>query len=65
MHKYWIGLYHAICLLGINEVLPNNTLLFAYCAIGMLVCAIILANSFGTIAILVKELSEKTTKFQE
>lgn len=64
-YQYWTGFYHSACLLGINEVLPATTLECAFCAITMLISALMLANTFGMIAILVARLSEKTQKFQE
>jgi hypothetical protein len=51
------------CLFGINEILPSQTAEIAFSAIMMLLSAIILANSFGQIALLVALLSEKHEKF--
>jgi hypothetical protein len=50
-------------LFGINEILPATTIELAFSAFLMLISAIILANSFGQIALLVAQLSEKHEKF--
>lgn len=62
-HQYWIGYYHVTCLFGINEILPYTTTEFAFSGFMMLTSAIILANSFGQIALLVAQLSEKHEKY--
>jgi hypothetical protein len=59
-YQYWYGFYHSAVLLGINEVLPVTTMEYAFCGFGMLASALMLANTFGMIAILVAQLSEKT-----
>lgn len=64
-HQYWISFYHVTCLFGINEILPNTSAEYAFCALMMLISAIVLANSLGQIALLVAQLSEKHEKYQE
>ncbi len=54
-----------MCLFGINDVLPSQTLEIAYSGITMIVGAIVLANCFAILAIVVAKLSEKQSKFQE
>lgn len=63
--QYLISLYNCLMLFGINEVVPRTTFECAFCAITMLISAMINANLFGVIAMLVQNMNTKSRKFQE
>ena len=45
--------------------MPSGTAFIAFCAFTQIISAMVLANSFGIIALLVDQLNEKSRKFQE
>jgi len=65
LHKWWIGMYHAVIMLGINEVFPSGTVHVAFNVILQVVSAIILAIAFGLIALLITNLNGKQRRFEE
>lgn len=64
-HKYWSSLYHAVLMLGGNDIGPRGTLQLLFLAALLFAGAIINANIFGNIAVLLQQLNRKATTFQE
>jgi len=52
-------MYHSVIMLGINEVFPSGTIHVAYNAIFQAFSAIIIANAYGFIAVLIESLNGK------
>jgi CRP-like cAMP-binding protein len=63
--RYWTSLYHAILLLGGNDIGPRGSIQLAFISSLLFASAIINANIFGNIAILLQQLNRKATNFQE
>ena len=51
--KYWYAIYNAVLLLGGNEMGPRTDLELLVINIALILCAIINANIFGEMAVLV------------
>jgi hypothetical protein len=49
-----VSIYHSVILLGINEIYPDGTEMVAFTAITQIISAIVIANAFGTIALLIE-----------
>ena len=56
-------MYHAVLMLGGNEMGPRTQTELAFVAFIMLAGAIINANIFGEMAVLVQMISRKSAKF--
>jgi len=63
--QYWNAVYHSTLLLAGNDIGPRRDLQLFFCITTLLICAIINANIFGNLAVLVSALNRKSTKFQE
>lgn len=63
--RYWNAIYHSTLLLAGNDIGPRRDLQLIFCVTTLLICAIINANIFGNLAVLVSALNRKSTKFQE
>lgn len=63
--RYWNAIYHSTLLLAGNDLGPRGDLQLIFCVITLLICAIINANIFGNLAVLVSALNRKSTQFQE
>ena len=63
--KYFSSVYHAIMMLNGGEVGPRTVLELIFVSIIMLAGAIINANIFGNMAVLIQNMNRKDTKFQE
>jgi len=63
--KYYISMYTAVLMLGGNEIGPRTAIEIIFICIGLVLCAIINANIFGEMAVLVQMASRKTAQFQE
>jgi len=63
--KYWNAIYHSTLLLAGNDIGPRRDIQLIFCVSTLLICAIINANIFGNLAVLVSALNRKSTKFQE
>lgn len=63
--QYWNAIYHSTLLLAGNDIGPRRDLQLIFCVTTLLICAIINANIFGNLAVLVSALNRKSTKFQE
>jgi CRP-like cAMP-binding protein len=63
--QYWNAIYHSTLLLAGNDIGPRREIQLIFCVTTLLICAIINANIFGNLAVLVSALNRKSTKFQE
>ena len=63
--QYWNAIYHSTLLLAGNDIGPRRDLQLIFCVTTLLIWAIINANIFGNLAVLVSALNRKSTKFQE
>lgn len=61
--KYFLSMYHAVLMLGGNEMGPRTHFEMGFVAFVMLAGAIINANIFGEMAVLVQMINRKSTKF--
>jgi hypothetical protein len=61
--KYLMSLYNAVLLLGGNEIGPRTWYEAVFVTFIMLLSAIINANIFGEMAVLVELISRKSSKF--
>jgi len=64
VHKYWISVYHAVLLLTGNDIIPRGTFQIAFVAIFITMGAIINANIFGNMALIISDLNKKSAEFQ-
>ena len=63
-YKYWMSLYHAILIETSNDIGPRfETIQVAFCAIIILIGAIVNAYIFGSIVVLVAVMNEKSAQF--
>jgi hypothetical protein len=58
-------MYTSVMLFGVNEVAPREEYELALISIFMLISAMFNAVVFGTMAVLVQEISKKTIEFQD
>ena len=65
MTKYWMSLYHAVLMLTGNDIGPRGNFQLALTSVSVTMGAIINANIFGELAVLVAALNRKATQFQE
>jgi len=63
-HKYWIAIYHAVLLLTGNDIIPRGTMQIAFVAVSITMGAIINANIFGNMALIISDLNKKSAEFQ-
>ena len=63
-YKYFVSLHAAVLLVTGNDVGPRDTLQVIVGSIGLFLGAIINANIFGELAVLVSQLNAKSTEFQ-
>ena len=63
VHKYFISIYHAVLLLTGNDILPIGTFQIAFCGVFITIGAIINANIFGNMALIISELNKKSAEF--
>jgi hypothetical protein len=63
--KYWYAIYNAVLLLGGNEMGPRTDLELFFINMSLILCAIINANIFGEMAVLVQSQGRKSQMFQE
>ena len=63
-YKYWMALYHAILVETANDIGPRfDTIQVAFCAIIIVIGAIVNAYIFGSIVVLVAVMNEKSAQF--
>jgi len=63
-YKYFIMQYHAVLLLTGNDILPRGTFQVAFVACFITIGAIINANIFGNMALIIVDLNKKSAEFQ-
>lgn len=63
--KYLGVMYHAVMLIGLNEVYAQTTFELFIFSFLMLISSMVNANIFGVIAVLVSEANKSMTQFQE
>ena len=61
--QYWVSVYHAVLLFGVNEMASRTDFELFFSSFIMLFSAMVNANIFGTMAVLVQDLNKKTVKF--
>lgn len=61
--KYWYAIYNAVLLLGGNEMGPRTDLELLVINMLLILCAIINANIFGEMAVLVQSAGRKAQMF--
>ena len=64
-YKYVSSLYHAVLMLGGNDVGPRDAFQTTFVTFMLIMAAIINANIFGNMAVLIQSLNRKATTFQE
>lgn len=64
LYQYCTSLYYTVLLLTGNDLMPQSTLQIAFLTVLLLAAAIINANIFGNIAVLLQQLNRKTANFQ-
>ena len=62
-NKYFTTLYHAVLLLTGNDILPRGTFQVAFVACFITVGAIINANIFGNMALIISDMNKKSAEF--
>ena len=63
--QYFISMYHAVLMIGGNEMGGRTDLELAFQGIVMLLGAIINANIFGEMAVLLELIGRKAQRFQD
>jgi hypothetical protein len=62
-NKYWVSFYHSVLLLTGNDILPKGALQICFVAIAITMGAIINANIFGNVALIISDMNKKTAEF--
>jgi hypothetical protein len=62
--QYFTSLYYSVLLLAGNDMFPQGELQLCFATFMLLAAAIINANIFGNIAVLLQQLNRKSTNFQ-
>jgi len=63
-HKYFLCIYYSILLLTCNDILPPDEFKIFFCTFALFLGAIINANIFGNLALIITNLNAKNTEFQ-
>ena len=63
--KYCNSVYHSVMLFGVNEMASRTALVLSLSSFIMLFSAMINANIFGQMAVLIDDLNKKSVKFQQ
>lgn len=63
--QYVISLYYSILLLAGNDMLPQGWFQIIFATVMLFAAAIINANIFGNIAVLLQQMNRKSSNFQE
>ena len=64
-YQYWSSIYNSIIMLASNELGPRTPFEYIFISIMMIAGALINANIFGEMAVLVQVMTKKQAKFQE
>ena len=65
LHKYLTCLYHAVLMIGNNEMGPVNESDILFNILALLFSSLLNANIFGEMAVLITALEQKTKNYQE
>ena len=65
LYQYTNTFYHAVLMIGGNDIGPRNEFQFVFLSMILLAGAIINAIIFGNMAVMLQSLNIKSTKFQE
>ena len=65
LRKYLISIYYSILLLTCNDITPQGDWKIFFCTAAITLGAIINANIFGNMALIIQNLNAKNTEFQE
>jgi len=63
--QYWSMFYHAVLMFNGNELGPRTSMELAYVSIILITAAIVNANIFGNMAVIIASLNRKFSRFQE
>lgn len=64
-YKYAMGLYHSVLMFTGNDIGPRGTFQTMFVAFFIMLGAIITANIFGQLAVIMSNMNRKATRFQE
>ena len=64
-YQYCISIYHAVLMLGGNDVGPRGDFQLSFVTITLILAAIINANIFGNIAVIIQSINRKASLFRE
>jgi CRP-like cAMP-binding protein len=64
-YQYLSAFYHSILMLNGNEVGPRNFIEYVFVCTALVVGAMLNANIFGNMAVLLQEMNKKSSKFRE
>mmetsp|Transcript_20303 Transcript_20303/g.19989 ORF Transcript_20303/g.19989 Transcript_20303/m.19989 type:complete len:235 (+) Transcript_20303:391-1095(+) len=64
-YQYLIAFYHSVMMLNGNEVGPRSFLQYVFVSAFLMVGAILQSNIFGNMAVIVQEMNQKASRFQE
>ena len=62
--QYWISIYHAVLMLTGNDITPVGDFQITFVALSIALGAIVNANIFGNMALILTALNRKTSEFQ-
>lgn len=65
LYQYSLSIYHALLILGINDIGPRNTFQMIFICVMLIVSAIINASIFGNMTVLLQSLNHKASNFQK
>ena len=63
--KYFTSLYHSTLLLAGGDIGPRREVQLTFCIVALIVWAIINANIFGNLAVLISSMNRKSSLFQD
>jgi hypothetical protein len=64
-YKYWMSIYHSVLMFTGNDIGPRGSFQLAFVAFFVMLGAIINANLFGQLAVILSALNRKASNFQE
>ena len=64
IYQYWIAFYHSILMLNGNEVGPRSLIEYIFVSATLIVGAMLNANIFGNMAVLLQEINKKSSRFR-
>jgi hypothetical protein len=64
-YQYWISFYFSVMMLNGNEVGPRDFTQYVFVSSLLVIGAMLNANIFGNMAVLLQELNKKASRFRE